>query len=135
MEGKYKLIDGYPGWGKPAWDGWVPTPQAFDPLYTKEAEGHMPFDHTTYPGPYPCAAKPCLYDVEADPTEHTDIADQFPDVVARLQALIDAERKTEVSIQEAGLCLTKYGTGNDPRCEAKAAELGFWEPWLENGKL
>ena len=63
IQGKYKLIRGYPGSGNTKWDGWVPCPdmehvqaQLVVPLQAAAAER-------------PCEAKPCLFDIEADPNE------------------------------------------------------------------
>lgn len=130
--GPYKLIVGYPGWGNAAWDGWVPTPQVSDPHHLGDlASQHVPFFSAAYPGPYPCAAKPCLYNVETDPEERHEISDQHQDIVSQLHQLILNEAKSEVTVNASGICPTKYGTQPDPRCNTHAAQIGFWEPWLD----
>merc|ERR1711963_1226572 len=67
--GQYNLYVGDPG----DYSGWV-----------KPGENWQ--NHT---GAF-CVDSPCLFDVEADMTEHTDIAKQHPDIVANLTALLNA---------------------------------------------
>jgi hypothetical protein len=85
---QWKLIDGYPGNGKAAWDGWVPLPNASNPNdyieheraeVSDEAMLASPYitlaDSTTTTGPrstilfgnaaQPCSTSPCLFDVLA----------------------------------------------------------------------
>ncbi len=46
------------------------------------------------PGPYAFPTVPsALYDLRADPAETTDLADEYPDVVARLDALAETARE------------------------------------------
>lgn len=122
--GPWKLIVGYPGNGKSAWDGWVPL-QAPDAIAMGEVSGEE--DSTVGSS---CYASPCLFNIELDPTEHEDVAAQMPAVVQRMHARLLELAKSEVTVQAAGLCPTEYGSRNDPRCGAKAKETGFWEPWL-----
>ncbi|XP_052248926.1 arylsulfatase B-like isoform X1 [Dreissena polymorpha] len=72
--GQYKLIEGSPG----AFNGWTPLPPM---LETVVNEMFPPYQ---------------LFDIDADPTEHFDIADQHPDVVKRLQDRINFHRTTAV---------------------------------------
>ena len=43
-----------------------------------------------------CVASPCLFHVAADPCERVDLAGEFPDVLAALDARLDAYRATAV---------------------------------------
>jgi len=43
-----------------------------------------------------CVSSPCLFDVAADPCERVDLADEFPDVLAAIDARLDAYRATAV---------------------------------------
>jgi len=87
-------------------------------------------DRETYPGPYPCDAAPCLFNIATDPTEHHDIATKQPDIVKQLMAEFMEAAKSEVLVADSGLCPTRYGTASDPRCGALAKKTGFWQPWL-----
>ena len=77
-----------------------------------------------------CVESPCLFNIDLDPNEHDDVAAKTPAVVQQLHARLLELAKSEVTVQAAGLCPTKYGSHNDPWCGAKAKETGFWEPWL-----
>ena len=62
LQGRWKLLWGYPGWKKD-WDGWITAPE--------ELSGIVDDD-----GPYKgtlCTKIPCLFDIEADPNEHDDL--------------------------------------------------------------
>ena len=37
------------------------------------------------PSPKPCQDAPCLFDIIADPTEHTDVANDNPEIVQKMQ--------------------------------------------------
>jgi hypothetical protein len=79
----------------------------------------------------PCVAKPCLYNVGQDATEHNDIADANPKIVADLLALFDQKAVSEVSVSASGLCAgSPTGVEPDPRAAEKARETLFWEPWM-----
>jgi hypothetical protein len=119
--GPWKLIAGYPGNGKAAWDGWVPL---------KGPDGSTPLVEGSQEGGTDCVESPCLFNIDLDPNEHDDVAAKTPAVVQQLHARLLELAKSEVTVQAAGLCPTKYGSHNDPRCGAKAKETGFWEPWL-----
>jgi hypothetical protein len=85
-QGKWKVINGYPGWNNKAWNGWVPLPDASDPA-DEQLYGRAEIsDEEVLSSPYislvnedgssnssilfgnaadPCSAAPCLFDVLA----------------------------------------------------------------------
>jgi arylsulfatase A-like enzyme len=137
-KGDWKLIVGYPGWsGKTSWDGWI-EPPAYDAItdtwrgerieVTPERE--IMAMSSQYNKNAPCEAKPCLFNVAVDPTEHDDVYDMHPDIVKDLMAIFVEEAATEVSVNASGLCPTQYFDRDDPRCLAKAEATGWWQPWL-----
>ena len=71
IQGKYKLIAGYPGWTNQEWNGW-PQPPSFS---SEMQQTDAPVNNTN------CDQAPCLFDIFQDPTEHNDIAAANPDVV------------------------------------------------------
>lgn len=73
--GKYKLIQGSPG----IFNGWTPLP----PLIDKHNNS------LSFP-PYQ------LFDIDNDPTEHFDIADQQPDVLNTMKSRLEYYRKSLV---------------------------------------
>ena len=119
--GPWKLIVGYPGNGKPGWDGWVPL---------KGPDGSSDLAEPEAVNASDCKMHPCLFNIETDPNEHNDVSATYPAVVTRLQARLTELAKSEVTVDASGLCPTQYGTHGDPRCGAKAKATGFWEPWL-----
>ena len=70
------------------------------------------------------AAKPgCLFDIIADPMEHTDLALAQP---ATVQALLDAMRAAQ-----AGVYDPERGAPSPAACMAVATRYnGFWGPFL-----
>eukprot|EP00037_Helgoeca_nana_P018477 m.176803 g.176803 ORF g.176803 m.176803 type:complete len:685 (-) comp24460_c0_seq1:2944-4998(-) len=122
IQGKYKLIMGYPGW-KAGWDGWIlpsnVSARSGDGKYQQAG------NNTNF-----CEPAPCLFDIFADPTEHTDIAALHPDVVSTMSARILELLKSEVTVKESNLCPTPLGSKSDERSAASAKALGFWVPWL-----
>ena len=83
--------------------------------------GGLPF-----PGPPPAAPplRGCLFDMESDPTEHANVADDNPDVVAALNATIaEAQR---------GVIAYLHGTVDPAACAAayNASRRGVLGPWL-----
>lgn len=85
MEGRFKLLLAQPsprlmkqqwvhnGWKQP--DGsWEPAPEAQWPC-------NRYWDRSRF--------TPCLFDVYSDPAERTDLADQHPDIVARMWAQLN----------------------------------------------
>lgn len=121
---QWKLIYGYPGWN-PNWDGWLQPPSSSSAATEVQQPGHP-----HYQGSF-CVKQPCLFDVNADPTEHHDVSKQHPKIVQSLLARLQELVQGEVTVAESGLCPTRYGSKNDPRCKAKAVATGFWEPWLK----
>merc|ERR1712034_87758 len=79
-----------------------------------------------------CAPSPCLFDIVADPTERTDVADENPFIVKRMIERLVELAQGEVTLQASGLCPTKAGSKPDPECLARAEATGFWEPWLKD---
>eukprot|EP00041_Stephanoeca_diplocostata_P011247 m.182865 g.182865 ORF g.182865 m.182865 type:complete len:715 (+) comp18473_c0_seq2:123-2267(+) len=124
IQGQYKLIMGYPGWGNPEWDQW-PLP----PSMAASAPQQDSHPHTAAGEKY-CADTPCLFDIFADPTEHNDIHDKYPDVVAKMSKRVLELAQGEVTLKDSGLCPTPIGSRSDPRSKAAAILSGFWEPWL-----
>jgi hypothetical protein len=95
IQGDMKLIQGYPGWRNPSWDGW-PTPPGFD---GEDGTSDFNPDHfvpdaaavllhaanSNNNGSF-CDPIPCLFNIATDPTEHTDVAAANPQIVAKMQA-------------------------------------------------
>nr|KAG5694741.1 hypothetical protein BaRGS_031557 [Batillaria attramentaria] len=72
-EGDYKLIKGWPG----RYSDWYPPDQEYDEQdsdLSLAQELEAPDLNTTR-----------LYNIKDDPTEHVDLAEQLPDVVAKLE--------------------------------------------------
>lgn len=127
------------------WNGHFPLPGGPDTIEGwEEAHTHVPFDGvvaknctgadgiTGVGGGSCCIIQPCLFNMALDREENHDVAAANPTIVKDLLDIIAQYAKTEVSIQESGLCPTQYGTNNDPRCAAAAAKINppFWVPWL-----
>ena len=137
LQGRYKLIWGYPGWNNPSWNGWIQAPTAFREGKEYDGDALLP-SHPQAKPPRPrheCLAAACLYDIIADPTEHTDIAAKHAPVVATMKARILELLKTEVTVEKSGLCPTPCGSTADPRCTQIAKDTGFWQPWLSRASL
>ena len=85
----------------------------------------IPYD-CGFPGKAPPANKTasgCLFNITADPTEHFDVADQFPDVVTELYARINAWQETAFSPDR--------GSTDPAACEAAVTRWGgFWGPFI-----
>ena len=129
IQGKWKLLWGYPGW-RQNWDGWLKPPAAHDEMGGGRLESGEDADlQTPYKGTL-CVARPCLHDIESDPFEHDDVADANPDVVAAMKKRVLALLASEVTLADSGLCPTSYGSKADPRGTAVAVATGFWQPWL-----
>ena len=83
------------------------------------------------PGFYPkgwqhdCGAGGELYDVQADPTEHVNLAASKPDVLATMQARLAA--------LNAGNFEPDRGTGDRAACAQARKYGGFYGPWVDLG--
>lgn len=69
-----------------------------------------------------CGVSGCLFDIEADPTEQTDVAAAHPHVVSKLHAQLEAVRAT--------LYAPDRGPVEQAACDAIEKYGGFWGPWL-----
>lgn len=124
IQDQWKLVYGYPGW-KDAWDGWIQAPSVASALDDTIVSSNAADSSL-------CLAKPCLFDILTDPTEHNDVAEAHPAVVSRMSSRLLELLDGEVTVAASGLCPTSYGSREDPRCRAKAQATGFWEPWLQD---
>lgn len=101
----------------------------------KLVRGHMA--NGAWPGPTtPNGSKPaevavdcgagCLFDLDADPTEHVDLAQQKPTLLRHLRAL--AAKYDETVYQSPG------SSKPDPAAKAAARSRygGFWGPWQDD---
>lgn len=64
--------------------------------------------------------KVALYNITADPTEHVDLSQKFPDVVNKLQERLEFYKKTAVP------ALNKPA---DSQAWDAARKNGIWTPW------
>jgi hypothetical protein len=73
----------------------------------------------------PCEAHPCLFDLDADPEERTDLALSEPAVLQQLLERYAEMERSEVSKVAAGLCVDV-----PDGCVANQ-ERGVWQPWVD----
>ena len=73
-----------------------------------------------------CTHAPCLFNISADPTEHDDVAAQFPDVVAQLLATFHT-----LDYEYHGADSQSFGGDQDGYCAAAANNSGFMVPWRD----
>jgi len=68
-----------------------------------------------------------LYDVNTDPMQYTDLADDYPEVVEEMMALLSVYIAEQVD----------YNIDSDKEDAASevAAETGYWGPWLSEAQL
>ncbi|XP_067658819.1 arylsulfatase B-like [Haliotis asinina] len=102
--GDYKLILGYPGGP----DGWHrPMNRTQDDIYVQRVylKGDQPVQ---------------LFNIREDPTEHNDIAQQMPDMVAKLRARFEDYKKTMVPAN-----FPKQDPASDPRKFGNAWSSGW----------
>ena len=132
--GPWKLIKGYPGCTTNGSDtpsnphgvkggcyngvdfAWRP-PEMTQPKF----DSGKPFTN-----PPPCSVRPCLFNIKQDPTENHDLADELPAKAQELLERYTQLQQSEVSLEEAQLCLT--GAFPDG-CRANL-NTGVWAPWL-----
>jgi hypothetical protein len=70
----------------------------------------------------------CLFDLDADPIEHVDLASKLPGVLTKM--LARGKYWSETVYQSPG------GSGADPAATAQAIKNGgFWGPWQPDGPL
>eukprot|EP01048_Picozoa_sp_COSAG05_P017382 COSAG05_NODE_2359_length_3183_cov_15.437743_3_plen_126_part_00 len=81
----------------------------------------------SFTAPPPCSVLPCLFNVQEDPVEQHDRARELPTKVQEMLARYQQLRGSEVSLEEAELCLT--GALQDG-CRANLG-TGVWAPWLD----
>ena len=120
--GKYKVICGESGY----WSGWFPPPgegeDFFSPIATYE-------DAVIKCGPKPagftkdCSKKhgPCLFDIEKDPCEYTDVSKDYPEILA---ALLD-----RLAAYQESMVTPRNNFTDDPLSNPKL-HGGSWEPWI-----
>ena len=136
IQGDWKLIWGYPGWRNEEWNGWIKPPTMtvektiLGSVQAIVAASNSSHGISKQHGPHCELDAPCLFDLDADPNEHDDVATEHPDVVRKMQARILELLKGEVTLADSGLCPTSIGTKPDVKMTAKARALGFWVPWL-----
>ena len=119
VSGKYKLLLG--DVGSASWMGEV-WPNASSPQQNVEA-------FTAH-----CGAEGCLYDVEGDPGEHSNVAGENAGVVARMKAELAAATKTFWINNETGVCAHNKSLSIDSACACDAASVvwgGFMGPYAE----
>ena len=126
IQGKWKLIWGYPGW-RQGWDGWITPPDA------ASLAGAALGDDGPYAGTL-CAKHPCLFDIETDPFEKHDVGGVAANTatVKAMKARVLELLASEVTVAASGLCPTPLGSKPDPRGTAVAVATGFWQPWLKD---
>ena len=75
-----------------------------------------------------------------DPEERNDLADKLPAILNEMLARWDELQKSEVTLEESGLCPRDLGPGinvggwpdasNPDGCAANR-EAGYWQPWMD----
>lgn len=92
----------------------------------EKANGWYHPNGTVEPGPKTCdTGKACLFDLEADVTEHTDVAAEHPDVVKELFAKLLAEAECP---DGQGMCELDRYSGPNSACDAFDV-YGAYGPW------
>jgi len=111
-KGKWKYIDGQRSF--PPYDGWYYTAEG-----PPSHEGMCDCDNG------------CLFDLDEDPEERTNLLTVRPDIVSELQNIMAEARKPENGYLEPQLIKTdEYWA----YCSGKAAQLGYWSPALPRNK-
>lgn len=109
--GKYKLVRN--GQLYCSWQG---------PVYPNASTDHSKDQNC----PDVCPDTGCLFDIQADPGEHTDLAAQMPDVAAQLLKRAKELDATAIEALHPAGWRQKYN-GQD-YCDAAKACGGFWCP-------
>jgi hypothetical protein len=124
--GHWKLLDGI----VPS-DSWYPVPTSTlksAPTIEAEASNAVPARNggVSFP-PAPSSNSTYLFNITADPGEHTNLADSFPEVVTALRAKIAALQKEELAAcnMDGGSCAS-----DDPTAEATVKAANAWVPWV-----
>jgi hypothetical protein len=128
--GDLKLLVGFPGHP----DGHV-TPAGGGPgSSAKSPDAAICADCsalTADPATLACTAKPCLFNISADPEERTDLSAALPAELGRLRAAYEAHRSTAVAKTDAfGICPPAPPEGWPDACAANAVG-GYWQPWAD----
>jgi hypothetical protein len=124
--GHWKLID-----GAVTEDSWYPVPTSTlaAPASTEaQASQGLPTlaGGVSFP-PAPAGNATYLFNISADPGEHTNLADLYPSVVTALKAKVEALGKEALPPCniEGGSC-----SAEDPNAAAVLAANGAWVPWV-----
>lgn len=146
LVGSMKLIVGPPNQAGRGNDGWTLPPEATSvgarSTSSSNGGGGGSGGKPCLEASCPCVATPCLFNVTADPAERNDLASSHPDLVAQLLARFAKLKKTELKLEESGLCpettlpdgttYNKGGLPDDSEPNGCAANLkgGHWQPWM-----
>lgn len=107
LHGDFKLILGTQAGA--SWGGlqYPNATTATDPIYDVKLE----------------CGKGCLFNVANDPTEHVDLASDYPEIVSNMTAMLKAQAAT----------IYRHPGKNDPACMKTAINRygGYLGPWLE----
>jgi arylsulfatase A-like enzyme len=121
--GHWKLIDGYV-----TSDSWYPVPTSAPSTPSTEAEASHGVPTLNGGVSFPPSTKiTYLFNISADPGEHTDLAAKFPTVVSALQAKVEALGKEALAPCNipSGSC-----SADDPKQAAALKANNAWVPWV-----
>lgn len=65
----------------------------------------------------PCNETPCLFNVIKDPEERHNLASELPDIVEHMLDRLNHYAKSEVSVEESGICPDPPKDGWPDACE------------------
>jgi arylsulfatase B len=78
-----------------------------------------------------CGSTGCLFNLEDDPTEHTDVAEREPAMARRLLTRARALNSTTLAPAHGGLYNPDRGVRQAAACkQAQGANSGFWGPFM-----